>query len=1015
MLSSVFRSKPVDKFIDEETLTDEHPTRMQLMQYANGSLDASQTTWMESHIAACNSCCQQLEEAPVDRLTHLLRKSPSFCPTECLRLVSGYQILEELGRGGMGIVYRAVQPALNRQVAIKMIGQLARASQQELSRFRLEAEACAAMNHPNIAQVYDVGEMDGQPYIAMELVRGPTLAEYLQQQPMEYEQATRLLIALTQAVQHAHACGIIHRDLKPTNILLKDFTSDDSDIAPLRPKIVDFGLAKRIDATAELTSIGNILGTPSYMSPELAAGNASLVGPSTDIYSLGAVLYEALVGRPPFKGATAVETLAQVRSAEPARPSILRSEFPKDLETICLKCLEKVPENRYASASDLLEDLQRFQDRRPILAKPASLSRRAMQWSKRHPTVVALIGVSLLACLGLFSLGLIYNASLRNALREADGERSRANENFLVAFQSVERMLDRVGFAQLAETPEMEDVREKLLADAVEFYSELLQRQPEADVQSRRQYYSAMARLGRIQWTLGQQETALKNLQESIDLQTQLSRETPEAYDIRHDLAVSYINRSQVTGDRNDSLMAVELLEEISDEYPESKTDLAKALNSLALSTTSIEEREQLHRRVKAFREELLASSPEDPQFQYGLAETQHNLAFLLTTTGRDQEAEAAYRDALRIFENLVNSQNSVSDYHRALAECLTHLASLMHFVGRTEEAAELIQRGTETRRVLAARFPKLPSMREAVIRGLLTEAAFLIQLSRFESASRLSEQAVEMATQLTQEFPTRKQRFVEASCLTIWATALSGGSDPTAARSAFERANKIYDDLLTTDPNDVDVQMEAGVQFMNYSNTLRLENPRLAGDFNDRSVALLENVYKQFPQRTDVKSYLFNAHGARAVSYDALNDHPEALVSWTRALELSPPERHTEIGLLRALTLARCGEAALAAEAAKGLLEQDDVTGAHLYNVACVFGLLHQFGQRKGDSNLSEIPLEELSQSAIELLSRPAAIQFLQDPNNRQQLMVDKDLESVRTSPLFGQLLDRITPIDPQ
>lgn len=1005
----------MDKFIDDETLTDEHPTRMQLMQYANGSLDASQTKWMESHIAVCNSCCQQLEDAPVDRLTHLLRKSPSFSPTKCLRLVSGYQILEELGRGGMGVVYRAVQPALNRQVAIKMIGQLARASQQELSRFRLEAEACAAMNHPNIAQVYDVGEMDGQPYIAMELVCGPTLAEHLKQQPMEYEQATRLLIALTQAVQHAHACGIIHRDLKPTNILLKEFTGDGSDVAPLRPKIVDFGLAKRIDATAELTSIGNILGTPSYMSPELAAGNASLVGPSTDIYSLGAVLYEALVGRPPFKGATAVETLAQVQSAEPARPSILRSEFPKDLETICLKCLEKAPENRYASATDLLEDLQRFQDRRPILAKPASLSRRAMQWSKRHPTLVALIGVSLLACLGLFSLGLIYNASLRNALREADDERSRANENFLVAFQSVERMLDRVGFAQLAETPEMEDVREKLLADAVEFYSELLQRQPEADVQSRRQYYTAMSRLGRIQWTLGQQETALKNLQESIDLQTQLSRETPEAYDIRHDLAVSYINRSQVTGDRNDSLMAVELLEEISDEYPESRTDLAKALNSLALVTTSIEEREQLHRRVKAFREELLASSPEDPQFQYGLAETQHNLAYLLTTTGRNQEAETAYRDSLRIFENLVNSQNSVTDYHRALAECLTHLASLMHSVGRTEEAAELIQRGTETRRVLAARFPKLPSMREAVIRGLLTEAAFLIQLSRFESASRLSEQAVEMATQLTQEFPTRKQRFVEASCLTIWATALSGGSDPTAARSAFERANKIYDDLLTTDPNDVDVQMEAGVQFMNYSNTLRLENPRLAADFNDRSVALLENAFKQFPQRTDIKSYLFNAHGARAVSYDALKDHPEALVSWTRALELSPPERLSEIGLLRALTLARCGEAALAAEAAKGLLEQDDVTGAHLYNVACVFGLLHQFGQRKGESNLNEIPLEELGQSAIELLSRPAAIQFLQDPNNRQQLMVDKDLESVRTSPLFGQLLDRIPPIDPQ
>ncbi len=1001
--------------MNNETATNAHPTRMQLRQFVRGALEEAQTTWIESHISVCDSCSQQLEDGPEDHLTQLIKKSPNIVAPKSLRLVSGYQIQEELGRGGMGVVYRAIQPALNRQVAIKMIRQQAHSSQQELTRFRQEAEVCAAMNHPNIAQVFDVGEMDGQPYIAMELVKGPTLAQYLQLQPMEYAEAARLLIELTQAVQHAHTCGIIHRDLKPSNILLQQSTSDDAIRVSLRPKIVDFGLAKRIDISAELTASGNIIGTPCYMPPELAAGNAGMVGPATDVYSLGAVLYESLVGRPPFKGATAMETLAQVQSAEPVRPSMLRTGFPKDLETICLKCLEKSPADRYASAAGLLEDLQRFRDRRPILAKPTSLGRRAMQWSKRHPTLVALIAVSLFAGVGVLSLGLAYNASLRKALGVADEERARANENFEIAFQSIEKMLDRVGFAQLAETPEMEDVRETLLADAVAFYSQLLERQPETDVASRRQYYNAMSRLGWIQGTLGQKETALTTLQEAIQLQEQLSRENPERHDIRHDLAASYINRGQVSHDSGDNQKAIQLLTEMTDEYPPSRADLAQALNNLAVETTSIEEREQLHRRVKSLREELLAVAADDPQLQYGLAQTQHNLAFLLATTGRDQEAETEYREALKKLENLVDSPNSVTDHHRGLAECLTHLASMMHSVGRTEEATELIQRGTATRKVLAARFPKIPAMHDAVIRGLLTEAAFLIQLSQFESAARLSEEAVEVATQLTKEFPSRERRFIEASSLTIWATALSRQSDFAAARTVFERANKIYDDLLASDPHDVEVQMEAGVQFMNYSNTWREENPRLAANFNDRSTALLENLFAQFPQRTDIKSYLFNAHGARASSYDALDDPREAVVSWSRAYELTPPERRSEIGQLRALALARCGEAQLAIAATETLLDQDQVSGLGLYNAACVFGLLHQVGHRNGDSNLNDIPLEEFCQRAIELLSRPAAMEFLSDPTNYQQLMVDKDLESVRASPIFLEWheLNRPMPID--
>lgn len=1007
----------MERAFADETVANEHPSWKQLSQFALGTLDADQTVWMEKHIAECETCCQQLESAPEDRLTHLLKQTSDAGSPSSLRLVAGYQILQELGRGGMGVVYRAIQPALNRQVAIKMIGQMAHASQQELIRFRIEAEASASLNHPNIAQVYDVGEMNGQPYIAMELVHGRTLAEHFRSGPLEFGEAANLVQSLAQAMQHAHASGIIHRDLKPSNILLEEDGASSS-LAKMKPKIVDFGLAKRMNASTALTSVGNIVGTPSYMPPELAVGDNHQVGPTTDIYSLGAILYEALVGRPPFSGATALETLSQVKLDDPAKPRTLRSGLPSDLETICLKCLEKLPANRFQSADDLQEDLQRFLDGRPILAKPVSFGRRAVKWSKRHPTLVALIAVSLLASLGVVAMGVAYNASLRKALHSAENERLRANENFQISFQAVERVLDRVGFAQLADTPEMEDVREKLMADAVEFYSQLLERQPQADIQSRRQYYGAMSRLGRIQGTLGQKELGLKTLRDAIELQKHLSLANPDRYDLRQDTASSYINKGHLSNDASDFLNAIQILEDIADVYPDCRIDLAQALNNLAVITPSIEEREQLHLRASELRKSLIEKSPDDPRLQYGLAETQHNLAFLYMTTGRSQEAESFYSQALKRFEQLVSSQNSVTDYHRALAECITHMANMLQSSGRTDEAIELIQRGTATRRVLASRFPKLPAMREAVIRGLLTEAAFHIHESRFDAASQLSHQAVDLAAQLTQEFPTNEQRFVEASCLTILATALSGDADLTAARSAFERANKIYDELLTANPDDVHVQMEAGVQFMNYSNTLRAEQPLLAAEFNDRSVELLESIYEKLPQRTDIRSYLFNAHGARANSYDALNNHRESIVSWTRALELAPPERKFSIGLLQALALARGREIVLAKEAANVLVNSDNISGADLYNLACVFGLLHKCSQQIVNINSNEIPLDELdefNESAIELLSRPAAIEFLRNANNRQQLMVDTDLESVRASPMFRDLLKQLTPIDPK
>jgi serine/threonine-protein kinase len=330
--------------------------------------------------------------------------------------VPGYEIVGELGRGGMGVVYKARQVGLNRWVALKMVLAAAHASEHQLARFLTEAKAVADLQHPNIVQIYENGEHDGLPFFSLEFVGGGSLDAKVHRKAQPPREAAHMVETLAEAMQYAHDHGVIHRDLKPANILL---TVDGI------PKITDFGLAKRLAEDSGQTKSGTLMGTPNYMAPEQARGEVQSVGPLADVYTLGAILYELLAGRPPFQGSTVLETVKQVTNDEPVPPSRLQPQVPRDLETICLKCLQKDMGKRYGSARLLADDLRRFLSDEPILARPVSNWERLTRWCRRNPRVAALVGTVALLLLVVAggSVGFAYQIS-----REmAETERQKKN------------------------------------------------------------------------------------------------------------------------------------------------------------------------------------------------------------------------------------------------------------------------------------------------------------------------------------------------------------------------------------------------------------------------------------------------------------------------------------------------------------------------------------------------------------------------------------------------------------
>jgi serine/threonine protein kinase len=398
----------------------------------------------------------------------------------------GYEILQEIGRGGMGVVYKARQIALDRLVALKMIRSGEFAEPGERARFETEARAIARLSHPNVIQIYEVGTVNGRPFLALEYISGNSLADALRGPPFLPRPAATLLSRVARAIQHVHEVGVVHRDLKPANILLSseattkiaEMTTEQlvggkvekpvepsSHSAALTPKITDFGLAKQLGSDG-VTRTGDFVGTPHFAAPEQVAGRD--VGPAVDVYALGAILYQMLTGRPPFTGATPLETLDQVRFSEPVPPSRLRPKLPHDLETICLTCLHKEPGRRYKTAAALADDLDRFLQGQTIRARPVRALEKAAKWCRRRPALASMIAfVILLATASLITVTALWQSEANARGAEAKARADESAERQKVEARSAELLISNARYAWT--TDDVETAR-KALAECPDIY-----------------------------------------------------------------------------------------------------------------------------------------------------------------------------------------------------------------------------------------------------------------------------------------------------------------------------------------------------------------------------------------------------------------------------------------------------------------------------------------------------------------------------------------------------------------
>jgi eukaryotic-like serine/threonine-protein kinase len=700
--------------------------------------------------------------------------------------IPGYDILRVLGRGGMGVVYAARHRALGRVVALKMILAGAHAGPAERDRFVGEAEALARLQHPNIVQIHEIGTHDDCPYLSLEYVAGQSLADALLGTPMPARRAAELLETIARAIAVAHERGILHRDLKPANIL---FTPEGV------PKITDFGLAKRLDREVGQTRTGSILGTPSYMAPEQARGQAKHIGAAADIYALGAILYECLTGRPPFRSESPVETLRQVVDAEPVAPRLLNPKVDRDLETIALKCLQKEPAQRFATAKELADDLGRYIRGEPIRARQVGAAERVWRWSTRNPRMAALavFAATLLLLLTAGSVvATLVIARERDravvARRAADGNAEAARtaqrlseRNAKIAGEQADLAIDAlkamVGDVQkrLGNKPESAALRNDLLEAALERLNRVLRTGERAGL-SGRVMASAAVQIGDIELQLGRLTEGVRRYRDALAIATGLAAAEPNSDLARGNLALIHSKLAAANaqagdwpGAREQYERAIALQTDLVNnprkgDVPHSEMILNLAGFRDAFGRQLLERGDPTNARAQLedalrWREQLAAASAEDVGAKRAVADLCQRLADLSFSAGDREEMQRYFARSFALREDLAGRQPANRQLQFELANTGAGYGDKLLFLGANREALGYYQPALDQTDTIAGEEPRNEPLQGVLAMALYRAATAQLRLGESESARALYQRALAIRQRLAETAPGNPDR----------------------------------------------------------------------------------------------------------------------------------------------------------------------------------------------------------------------------------------------------------------
>jgi tetratricopeptide (TPR) repeat protein len=802
-----------------------------------------------------------------------------------------YEILAELGRGGMGVVYQARQQSLNRLVALKMISAGAHADRDTLARFRIEAEALASLQHPNIVPVYEVGEHAGCPFLAMEYLEGGTLADHIAGRPQPPRAAAALVEQLARAMHVAHQRGIIHRDLKPANVLFASGGVTGAREpghsllsirhAPLIPKITDFGLAKRLAEGPGRTSSGMILGTPSYMAPEQARGHIRDIGPPTDVYALGAILYELLTGQPPFREETVMATLRRVESDDPTAPSRFSRRLPGDLETICLKCLAKEPSKRYATAAELADDLGRFLEGRPIAARPAGPGERVWKWVKRRPVWAALIVVIAAAAIIVLAMGFSWSV-------EVGRERDRALHGLQVARRAIDDLYVKMASERLFDEPQLDPLCQELLEKAQGLYEELA-REHVADPDVRRDTALAWFRLGDIHRRLDHYQSAESAYGEAV----------VRLEGLRHDDA----------------------------EEPRHTQNLANShnwLGELLREHNRLAEAERHYRAAQALQQELVRRFPREPAYQRELARSHFNLGIVEKDTNRLSDSRANSDWAVAMLTALHQADPGGPNVRQDLARALTNRGVLHRLCGRPGDAGTDYDQAITLLEELRHDFPARSAYKFELAVALQNRGNLYWSRGQHEKAQGEHREAHSQLKRLVADFSHRpRYRKKMAAALMNLGSALASAKDLDGAEESWNQARTLFEKLARDDPDTADHRGLLGMT-LGLLGWLRTEQKNWAGanGLIAQGITEMQAALKPNPDHPRYREELRNLYQDQAETLVQLGEHATAVQAAANLAGVFP--RQAQDSYYAACFVARCVPLAQGdAQAARAYVEQ--------------------------------------------------------------------------------------------